>query len=136
MLGPVFRLGSTSSGGGGTVTSPGMHPYRLPMADNTQDIIDSKLQADTAAGLNMFMAGRSFNVGLGPADDSAVLEADSTAGGVLVPRMTAAQMNAIVLPATGLLIYQTGATQGFYYYDGAAWVKGEHFYKQRYHVRT
>ena len=36
------------------------------------------------------------------------------------PRMTQTQRDAIASPATGLLIYQTDNTPGFYY-DGAAW---------------
>jgi hypothetical protein len=32
-----------------------------------------------------------------------------------------AQRNAISAPATGLMIYQTNSTPGFYYYDGSAW---------------
>jgi hypothetical protein len=35
--------------------------------------------------------------------------------------MTLAQRNAIATPATGLLIYQTNNTPGFYYYNGTAW---------------
>src|SRR5678810_43422 len=35
--------------------------------------------------------------------------------------MTLTQRNAIVRPATGLLIYQTNSTPGFYYYNGSAW---------------
>ena len=38
--------------------------------------------------------------------------------------MTLTQRNAIGSPATGLLIYQTNSTPGFYYYDGSAWVQG------------
>ena len=33
-----------------------------------------------------------------------------------------AQRDAIVAPATGLLVFQTDNTPGFYYYDGSAWV--------------
>ena len=58
-------------------------------------------------------------------DASAMLDIVSTAKGLLVPRMTAAQKTAIGTPATGLLIYQTDAgTQGigFYFYNGTAWV--------------
>ena len=50
-----------------------------------------------------------------------MLDIKSTSKGVLVPRMTAAQKNAIVLPATGLLVYQTDGTTGFYYYTGSFW---------------
>ena len=35
--------------------------------------------------------------------------------------MTQTQRNAISTPATGLLIYQSDNTPGFYYYNGAAW---------------
>lgn len=65
----------------------------------------------------------SQNVGIGTTnpDPTAKLDITSTSGGVLVPRMTLTQRNAITSPATGLLIYQTDNTAGFYYYDGSAW---------------
>ena len=56
-------------------------------------------------------------------DASAILDLTSTSKGLLAPRMTEAEKNAISSPATGLLIYQTDATDGFYVYDGAAWIK-------------
>jgi len=52
---------------------------------------------------------------------SAQLEISSTIGGLLVPRMTQAQRIAVATPATGLLIYQTDATAGFWYYNGTSW---------------
>ena len=55
------------------------------------------------------------------ADSSAMLDVSSTTKGLLVPRMTEAQRTAIVRPAKGLLVYQNDGTEGFYYYDGAAW---------------
>ena len=56
-------------------------------------------------------------------DNSAMLDIVSTNGGILIPRMTLAQRDAINSGtfATGLLIYQTDNTPGFYYYDGSAW---------------
>ncbi|MEO8149798.1 MAG: hypothetical protein ABI723_19320 [Bacteroidia bacterium] len=53
---------------------------------------------------------------------SSVLDAYSTSKGMLIPRMTQAQRIAIATPATGLLVYQTNATAGFYYYNGTVWV--------------
>ena len=40
-------------------------------------------------------------------DDSAMLEVLSTTQGLLFPRMTTAQKNAIVAPAAGLAVYDT-----------------------------
>ena len=47
-------------------------------------------------------------------DASAMLDVTSTNRGVLIPRMTLVQRTAIVLPAKGLIIYQTDNTEGFY----------------------
>ncbi len=52
---------------------------------------------------------------------SALLDVAATNKGVLIPRMTQAQRDAITSPATGLLIYQTNGTAGFYYYTGSTW---------------
>ena len=57
-------------------------------------------------------------------EPSAQLEVKSTNKGLLTPRMNEAQKNAIDNPATGLLVYQTDGTSGFYYYDGNAWKQG------------
>ncbi|MEP7170774.1 MAG: hypothetical protein ABI855_15505, partial [Bacteroidota bacterium] len=51
---------------------------------------------------------------------SALLDLTSTSKGLLAPRMTTAQRNAIASPATGLLVYDTSVNQ-FYFYNGAAW---------------
>ncbi len=55
------------------------------------------------------------------ADSSAMLDVKSTTKGMLIPRMTVIERNAIVSPLQGLLIYQIDGTAGFYYYDGYAW---------------
>lgn len=54
-------------------------------------------------------------------DASAALDITSTTGGLLVPRMTETQRDAISPAATGLMIYQTDGTAGFYYYNGNSW---------------
>ena len=46
-------------------------------------------------------------VGTAPPDGSAVLEVQSGTGGVLLPRMTQSERDAIALPATGLMLYNT-----------------------------
>ena len=54
-------------------------------------------------------------------DASAMLDVSSTTKGLLIPRMTQAQRDAISSPATGLLIYQTNNTAGYYYYNASSW---------------
>jgi hypothetical protein len=51
-------------------------------------------------------------------DASAMLDLKSTDKGLLLPRMTQAQRNAITNPATGLMIYQTDGGPGLYYNAG------------------
>lgn len=52
------------------------------------------------------------------ANASAMLDIGSTTSGLLIPRMTIAQRNAIANPATSLLIFQTNSAPGYYYNAG------------------
>ena len=66
-------------------------------------------------------------IGIAAPDGSAMLDVTSTTKGLLAPRMTEAQRTAIGTPATGLVVYQTDATAGFYYNAGTpgspSWVQ-------------
>ncbi len=55
------------------------------------------------------------------ANSSAMLDVKATNAGVLIPRMTAAQMDAIASPATGLMVFVTDDNK-FYYYNGIEWI--------------
>ncbi|MGC6422680.1 MAG: hypothetical protein ACON43_07700, partial [Flavobacteriaceae bacterium] len=79
----------------------------------------------------MIVTPLAGQVGIGTAtpDPSAVLEISATGNdkGLLIPRLTLSQRNAIsgvVTPANGLLIFQTDSTPGFYYYAtvSSTWV--------------
>ncbi|MBP8753874.1 MAG: hypothetical protein KBF51_12430 [Chitinophagales bacterium] len=74
-----------------------------------------------STGQNIFPATGSAGIGTSTPVSSAILELSSTSQGMLAPRMTKAQRDAIGSPAAGLLIYQTNSQPGFYYYSGAAW---------------
>ena len=52
---------------------------------------------------------------------SALLDVKSTAKGFLMPRMTTVQRNAIVAPASGLLVFDTDFNS-FWYYGGTSWI--------------
>lgn len=54
---------------------------------------------------------------------TAVLDLQSTSKGLLVPRVTSAQRTAIASPDNGLLLYQTDADTGFYFYKSNVWGK-------------
>ena len=64
------------------------------------------------------------NVGIGTVypDNSALLDLSSNNSGLLVPRMTEADRNAIVSPATGLMVFQNNNIQDYYYFNGTVWV--------------
>jgi hypothetical protein len=82
--------------------------FALKIIDSTSDTI-------------MFVRNDA-NVGIGTSsnDASAKLQIDSTTQGVLLPRMTTAQRDAIATPASGLEIYNTSTTSPNYY-DGTTW---------------
>jgi len=70
----------------------------------------------------LFSMNVNGQVGIGTStpNTSAMLDISNTAKGLLIPRMTAAQRSAIILPANGLIVYQTDVDAGFYYNSGTA----------------
>lgn len=64
------------------------------------------------------------SIGTNAPDASAQFQIDSTTRGMLAPRMTATERDAIATPATGLLVFTTDAGDAgiFQFWDGSAWV--------------
>jgi hypothetical protein len=62
----------------------------------------------------------SINVDGSAPDPSAMLHVVSTDKGMLIPKMTEVQKNAIVNPATSLIIFQLDAVVGFYFNAGTS----------------
>lgn len=60
-----------------------------------------------------------MGVGTTKPDPSAALDISSTSAGLLIPRMTSAQRDALVNPATGLLVFNT-TTGNFEYNSGTS----------------
>ena len=71
----------------------------------------------------VFSCYTNAQVGIGTVnvDPSAMLHLESTNKGLMVPKLTRAQRDAIVSPEKSLMIYQIDFTVGFYYYNGISW---------------
>lgn len=88
-----------------------------------------KFKIVIAVSFALFLANISFSQGVAinndgtSADGSAMLDIKSTTSGLLIPRMNQSQRNLIASPATGLIIFQTDNTPGYYYYNGSGWQK-------------
>lgn len=65
-------------------------------------------------------AQNAVGIGTFTPSSSALLDISSTSKGMLTPRMTTVQRNAIVSPAKGLLVYDTDLN-GLYHFNGTAW---------------
>jgi hypothetical protein len=77
---------------------------------------------ETAPQLNIESDGSGIGINIRDTDPSAALDVTSTTQGVLLPRMTTAQRDAIATPADGLTLYNT-TEKAMEVYDCNAWVK-------------
>ncbi|MFM6926648.1 MAG: hypothetical protein ACKOU7_14165, partial [Ferruginibacter sp.] len=81
----------------------------------------------TIAGLlfitTSFSQSLAVNADGSIANSSSILDVKSTVKGLLIPRMSKTEKNAIASPATGLTIFQSSPDSiGYYYYNGSAWI--------------
>jgi hypothetical protein len=110
--------------------SSGVVAFAPPAANNFSSTWATIQQIGSSAIVNPWVLSgnnvynTSGNVGIGTAtpNASSLLDVSSTTRGILIPRMTESQRNAIPSPPTGLLIFQTDASTGFYYYNGSSWM--------------
>jgi hypothetical protein len=75
---------------------------------------------------NTLIGTTSGSVGIGAntsINSSAILDITSTTKGLLLPRMTKTQRDAISSPAAGLIIFQTDNIPGVRNYNGTNWVR-------------
>ncbi|MBK8948104.1 MAG: hypothetical protein IPM68_04370 [Flavobacteriales bacterium] len=102
-----------------SVTTATRWPWR-----DLQDALFSLLLAMAVVGLGALSAAAQNGVAIGTgnptADPSAALDVQSTTQGMLFPRMTATQRNAIAAPATGLIVFDTSLNE-FFFFDGTQW---------------
>ena len=75
----------------------------------------------------VFNSHAQVGIGTDNPEVSAILDLNPSGNdkGLLIPRLTQAQRDAINSPANGLLIFQTDNTEGFYFYSStnSTWIK-------------
>jgi hypothetical protein len=96
--------------------------YSSSWANITQIGSSAFVSPWTLSGTNIYNTSGNVGIGTSSPSESALLDISSTSKGILIPRMTASQKNAISSPTTGLLIFQTDAPTDFYYYNGSSWI--------------
>lgn len=127
-----FMTAPQSGGGGGTVTGAESGVYL-----NTGKVrLGGALleNVELSGTFNVAFLNKSVSIGTNAPSASAALQVNSTTKGVLLPRMTKAQREAIASPATGLFVYQTDDKEkGLWVWNGDNWmaisrqVQEEHF---------
>jgi hypothetical protein len=90
------------------------------------------LSGGTVTGGTIFQSGLTANtfyssgqVGIGTSNPNAaaIIEIASTTQGVLFPRMTKVQRDAISTPPIGLMLFVTDDNEGLYIYKTSGWVQ-------------
>jgi hypothetical protein len=115
-LGAISELGPLSDGqllvgstGAAPVPAAILGTANRVSVSNGAGSIQLSLPQDIATTSNVQFG--TLIAGTGSIEATAILQATSTTKGFLPPRMTEAQRDAIVTPATGLVIYNTSTNQ-------------------------
>ena len=116
-----LRVYSVSSGVTAYAPSTASN-YSSTWANITQIGSSAIVNPWVLSGNDVYNTSGEVGIGTSSPSASALLDVTSTNKGILIPRMTSSQKNAISSPTTGLLIFQTDAPAGFYYYNGSSWI--------------
>tara|TARA_R110002012_G_scaffold320300_1_gene543191 strand:+ start:21 stop:725 length:705 start_codon:yes stop_codon:yes gene_type:complete len=92
-------------------TEGGRRSYQMLLGTGNAAAADTKMTIDS-----------SGQVGIGTTSPNALLDVSSTTNGVLLPRMTTTQVNAISAPNNGLTVYNT-TLNTLCFYNGTSWQK-------------
>ncbi len=89
-------------------------------ASRTSDYVLSTVNSGTLAEAFRIYGNKRAMVGGGTNQASAAFHVNSTTGGILPPKVTTTEMNAIASPVEGLEVYNT-TDKGAFRYDGSNW---------------
>lgn len=106
----------------------------LTLRGNRAGISDSAIRFVVGSNINTisaifnnsgnFAALNPMSIGkLSAPAASAVLDIESTTKGLLLPRMTKTERDAIASPVAGLMVYQTDNTPGLRVFNGTNWMR-------------
>lgn len=124
-IGYQVALNSSTPGMSGTV----LIGYQAGLTNTASNVLFVDNSGTTTPLIGGDFANNRVGINTDPSSisSSAVLEVTSTTGGILFPRMTTAQRNAIATPADGLIIFCTdctatdGSTGVSQTYSSSAW---------------
>lgn len=71
--------------------------------------------------LSLKKTNAQVGIGTNSPNPSAALDISDSTKGILIPRLSTAEREAIANPAEGLMVYQTDGIKGFWYFDGNSW---------------
>ena len=109
---PYALYAASGTPGPAGVIAPGSAVGNTTYWDGSQWVTNSNF---------VYNNGAAVGINNSTPDASAILDVTSTNKGLLPPRMTTAQRNAIASPAQGLIIFNT-ATKCFEVWSGASWI--------------
>lgn len=110
-----FKLNLEQSAGGIRSVAKGVYTS-VQDRDSALEFYTSQNNTD----VRRMTIDHNGNVGIGTANPSAPLDISSTTGGLIIPRMTTAQRNAITSPTRGEMVFDD-TDNTFYGYDGTTW---------------
>ena len=119
-------VNSTTNNGGITLQRSGVDAVKISRGGTPSiQILNTSGQVRTqlsSTGRSYFREPQGLAIGSDQVDASAILDIVTTTKGVLLPRLTTTEVNAISSPATGLTVYNTTLNQ-LCFYNGTEWRK-------------
>ena len=116
----IYNAGSVGVGTGSTTPTARFQVYGASTNSTDYSLIVTNSGGSTTTPAICAQNNQKVGIGTNSVDSGATLEVDGTTGGILFPRLTTTERNALT-PVNGLMIYNTTDNK-FQGYAGGAWV--------------